>query len=121
MLEERVGQLEAKLRDLEAVPEVRKHRDRLRDEAKHNAEQQAKRAAAEAEAQRRAALPLNQQATNTPFNPLTTTPAQNPYWRDLPPHKPETTIAAQGAPNTSEHVFHFPDQEKLPQEKIPTP
>jgi hypothetical protein len=41
MLEERVNQLEAKIRDLEAVPEVQRHRTRLRDDAKRAADEHA--------------------------------------------------------------------------------
>jgi hypothetical protein len=105
MLEERVNILETRLRDLEAVPEVRKHRDHVRDEAKRNAEQQARRLAAEHEAQTR---------TPRPGEPIPT--SSNPYWRDLPTHA-DAPIPAHGAPpapppHTSEHVFHFPDQEQ---------
>jgi hypothetical protein len=108
MLEERVNILETKLRDLEAVPEVRKHRDHVRDEAKRNAEQQARRLAAEHQAEAR---------TPRPGEPIPT--SSNPYWRDLPGHtgdasipaNPLTTTPTPTPTHTSEHVFHFPDQD----------
>ena len=111
MLEERVNILETRLRDLEAVPEVRKHRDHVRDEAKRNAEQQARRLAAEHAAETQRGL--------RPGEPIPT--SSNPYWRDLPGHTGDASIPAHPLTttptptptptHTSEHVFHFPDQD----------